>query len=550
VAHPAKNLKIIPSRIAPARPPRSLRILAGGAPEKSAAAVAPVGPTWLFAVGSRLGLNIAANTELAIAEMKEMSDAHTKALVSEFRDSEKAIKQAIKDFDHGLPNPAARLARLDGLKTEIDRSIEAAVTRQKSLIPGHSEQALKHGVSSGVDDLVQQGRGSWGGLNAAQVAQAASGAMSVVDATALSFLTAYRMELAGAVGDDLKGRIKKSLSAAIVQGTPLYEVTRQLGHVVTDPEKFRHAGGKIFPSAANRLQLIVETENSRAHNRGRVAFYTDAGLSTFRWYTAKDERVCRICGPKHNRVYKTEDLPDLPLHPACRCTVVAEEATALKQPEDYGVEVEKTPAKKLPTRLDTEAKEWPGKKGVHYRTDAATDSEKRAVRQYASMTTTECRRAGVPIEQLSGGRGGVGGFEFLCKRRSEMGFKGVYRHSTKRIVVPVLDDAGKLLPLDQVSITAVEELAHHLTVKKKWFKLEKKRWKTSAEMEPILEKALLSPPTGAKMLDDWKVVKNMPVETQQFEIAAKMIRQSARRSKAVEKVYPDLWTKIQEIIEK
>lgn len=38
-----------------------------------------------------------------------------------------------------------------------------------------------------------------------------------------------------------------------------------------------------------------------------------------RWITKNDERVCPICGPRHNRIYWSDKVPYIPVHDNCRC---------------------------------------------------------------------------------------------------------------------------------------------------------------------------------------------------------------------------------------
>ncbi|TXG86765.1 MAG: hypothetical protein E6R14_02415 [Thermomicrobiales bacterium] len=38
-----------------------------------------------------------------------------------------------------------------------------------------------------------------------------------------------------------------------------------------------------------------------------------------RWETASDETVCPVCGPYAGRVWRSDDGPQPPLHPNCRC---------------------------------------------------------------------------------------------------------------------------------------------------------------------------------------------------------------------------------------
>lgn len=46
--------------------------------------------------------------------------------------------------------------------------------------------------------------------------------------------------------------------------------------------------------------------------------FRDAGVKRVRWYTREDERVCKVCGKRHGRIYPINRLPARP-HWGCRC---------------------------------------------------------------------------------------------------------------------------------------------------------------------------------------------------------------------------------------
>ena len=52
-------------------------------------------------------------------------------------------------------------------------------------------------------------------------------------------------------------------------------------------------------------------------------FYREVGVSKVKWLTAQDERTCPECAPLDGRVFKIDEAPGPPKHPACRCTVVS-----------------------------------------------------------------------------------------------------------------------------------------------------------------------------------------------------------------------------------
>lgn len=73
-----------------------------------------------------------------------------------------------------------------------------------------------------------------------------------------------------------------------------------------------------------RAEMIAITETTRAAVEGERAMVAeimkDSGIEMIPiWLTSNDERVCRICGPKHDKPIEDGNYP--PAHPNCRCTI-------------------------------------------------------------------------------------------------------------------------------------------------------------------------------------------------------------------------------------
>lgn len=49
-----------------------------------------------------------------------------------------------------------------------------------------------------------------------------------------------------------------------------------------------------------------------------VQAFTDTGAQYVEWITAVDERVCEVCGSRHGRKYRIDNVPRIP-HYNCRC---------------------------------------------------------------------------------------------------------------------------------------------------------------------------------------------------------------------------------------
>ena len=74
-----------------------------------------------------------------------------------------------------------------------------------------------------------------------------------------------------------------------------------------------------------RAEMIAITETTRAAVEGERALSEqlekESGIKLIPvWQTANDERVCPLCGPKHDKEITDNFYP--PAHPNCRCWVV------------------------------------------------------------------------------------------------------------------------------------------------------------------------------------------------------------------------------------
>lgn len=119
--------------------------------------------------------------------------------------------------------------------------------------------------------------------------------------------------------------------------------TRQTATTFRYYEKMREAGlshDKALERQATyaarmhrrRAGTIAQTEIAHAYNHGMdatVRQYAAEGLlptMVKRWLTARNERVCKVCGPTHGEIVPMDGVfsvgkPLPPLHPNCQCKV-------------------------------------------------------------------------------------------------------------------------------------------------------------------------------------------------------------------------------------
>ena len=68
---------------------------------------------------------------------------------------------------------------------------------------------------------------------------------------------------------------------------------------------------------ANQIRQYADNTTIQA----RIRAFEDAGVRYVRWVTEDDEKVCSVCAPRNNVIYRIDELPDIPAHWHCRCAI-------------------------------------------------------------------------------------------------------------------------------------------------------------------------------------------------------------------------------------
>jgi len=66
---------------------------------------------------------------------------------------------------------------------------------------------------------------------------------------------------------------------------------------------------------ANQVRQYADNITAKA----RVYAFRKAGADVLEWITEDDEKVCKVCRPRHEQFYPIEMLPEWPAHWHCRC---------------------------------------------------------------------------------------------------------------------------------------------------------------------------------------------------------------------------------------
>jgi len=100
-------------------------------------------------------------------------------------------------------------------------------------------------------------------------------------------------------------RLEIALAAFVAGGYALDYLINQYKSVAADLE---------------RASLINETESIYSFNMGVKILAISLGFVTsLKWITVGDERVCNVCKPRHGLIYPINSAPSIPAHFRCRC---------------------------------------------------------------------------------------------------------------------------------------------------------------------------------------------------------------------------------------
>ncbi len=280
---------------------------------------------------------LAASTPLPQAEAIRQATArsvrhrnrYTETTVAELTgmlsDTEDEVRGAILRYKSLGSLPDNQLAALVGLKklqTDIRETMTRLGREQTLRFRQAARTSFRQGISGGIEDFATAQLPFYRDLTSEGIDQLATRAFTLVDTDALDFMSQYNLVLTGDVHRELADGIRRTVMSGIATGKGVEGIVRDLGHVVKDPESFRHAGSKVFRKVQVRMEVIARTEVLRAHNQGRIKFHQEVGVEKLEWMTMEDERVCPVCGPLDGRRFATGRFPPQPAHPNCRCTSV------------------------------------------------------------------------------------------------------------------------------------------------------------------------------------------------------------------------------------
>lgn len=266
---------------------------------------------------------IQAAVRMSVTHRNRYTEQLVSGLTDELAQTRDKVVTAITAYKTLGSLPDNKLAGLKGLE-QLEAAIGGIMGELKRAhtvrFRAETKASFRMGVYAGLQEFVDAQLPEYATLTPSGLDKLGTKAFQIVDTQALDFLANYTTTLAGDVDTETTAGIMRVIRGAIASGGSVEDIVRDLGSVVTDPQAFRQAGGRVFRSAQQRLETIARTEVLRAHNMGKLKFHQAVGVTKLEWFALDDERMCPRCGPLNGKVFDIDKLPNQPLHPQCRCT--------------------------------------------------------------------------------------------------------------------------------------------------------------------------------------------------------------------------------------
>jgi SPP1 gp7 family putative phage head morphogenesis protein len=230
-------------------------------------------------------------------------------LIKSFRTTETEIKALLATVD------GWEKVRLESLLAEVDRIIDRLENNAEMWVRGRGDVSPGSPLASLAQYPIVTGG------NAALTALGVSGTFTMVHMPVLSYMQDYQLDLIKKLTREVRDQLKEQLKRGYIMGDSIPEIAKRLRDT-----KLKKG---VWPTVEKRAEVIARTEIIRASNQGALAVYRQYDVKRVRWLTALDERVCRICGPLHGKVFPIDNIPfgGPPAHPRCRCFIVPHLAT-------------------------------------------------------------------------------------------------------------------------------------------------------------------------------------------------------------------------------
>lgn len=114
--------------------------------------------------------------------------------------------------------------------------------------------------------------------------------------------------------DVFKAKLDQLLTKQMVQGLNPRVIARDLKPYLKDEVN----------NARYVTERLARTESARVQTQAQLRSFKKFNVKTCKWHAEPSAcKVCREIASTNEGIYSTDDVPDLPAHPNCRCSISA-----------------------------------------------------------------------------------------------------------------------------------------------------------------------------------------------------------------------------------
>ncbi|HIH03789.1 MAG TPA: minor capsid protein [Methanoregulaceae archaeon] len=226
---------------------------------------------------------------------KKIEARYERLLIPLFDDFEKKAVAAFESKARALAAPAVEID-LDWLRAYLEKTIELTITKPAA---GPQSKIVTTAYKQGI---------TWADTAIKAIGMDVKLGAGPIDRRALDVLQSRNRSALTKLTYDLNAGIIDGLTEGLMQGEGITDLTKRVQNAC-------QAIGKT------RAETIARTETMYAVNQGTLIRYSQAGIARVKWLTGIDGAECVDCNELHGQEFDIDDVPDLPQHPRCRCTV-------------------------------------------------------------------------------------------------------------------------------------------------------------------------------------------------------------------------------------
>ena len=193
-------------------------------------------------------------------------------------------------------------------KAEVKLPIKLSIELDNKIAPSGKEGAKKALAKELKDYLVDANER---GVSAARIQE--KFATYKVDwnktnIEAVMFLDDYTIKLSDYLSAQAEFELRSTIQDGLLQGEGAAGINRMIKDQVLDTYK-------------GRSMAIARTEGMRALNGARMKAYDDMGFDEVFWIAS--DLACEECKDLDNKIFAIDEVPPIPFHPMCRCSLGA-----------------------------------------------------------------------------------------------------------------------------------------------------------------------------------------------------------------------------------